>query len=33
MIEIMELALQLCLIDSLICLQDRKGGLTIVECT
>ena len=33
MIEIMELAPQLCLTDPLICLQDRKGRSTIVECT
>lgn len=33
MIEILELALQHFLTDTLICLQDRKGGLTIVECT
>ena len=33
MIENLELALQHCLTDPLVCLQDRKGGLTIVECT
>ena len=33
MIETLELVLQHCLTDPLICLQNRKGGLTIVECT
>ena len=31
--ESAESALQFCLIDPLISLQDRKGGLTMFECT